>query len=191
MYPEWQCFLNRKPQIPSLSLPCGFQMLHFCLLCKLWTNKQKHCIVFVWQRRLARQPSLLRVIFCLPLSPECRRNRGLHCCPKQGLLWERHCVHENTGHSRGTYQDLLHRQLWQPCTDCPHTVMLSLYHSSSAPVSLVPPRHIKVKYMNKNSGIHVNVNNLLFPALEPLHCCRSRVRVWALESRLLHCGPLL
>lgn len=28
-------------------------------------------------------------------------------------------------------------------------------------------------------------------ASEPLHCCRARVRVWALESRLLYCGPLL
>lgn len=33
-------------------------------------------------------------------------------------------------------------------------------------------------------------SNIVFPASEPLHCCRTGLRVWALESRLLHCGTL-
>lgn len=81
-------------------------------------TQQKYFVVFAKKNTTF----LTVVIFCLLLSSECRRDRGIHCCPKQRLLWERHCVHENPGHSCGTYQDLLHWQFWQPCMDNTNTV---------------------------------------------------------------------
>lgn len=93
------------------------------------TQSETLCLC-LWDRQgadLARLPSLESNIR-LPLPLECRRNRGVHCGPKQGLLWERHCVHENAGHSCGTYQDLLHWQLWQPCM---LTLNLHLFHCTS------------------------------------------------------------
>lgn len=189
MYPEWHCFRSIM-WYSDIAFLAAVAIIKW----KLWTNKQKHCVLWMDRdERLTRLPSLAGVIFCLSLSPECRRNRGVHCCPKQGLLWERHCVHENTGHSRGTYQDLLHRQLWQPCTDYTQLITLSLYQSSYVPVSLFLSKIYKWNISIKIHWLNPLWISVYFVCLasEPVHCYRSRVRVWALESRLLHCGLLL
>lgn len=129
MSSEEQRFLRRCTPA-SATWPCSSLDITRPLLSS--TQSETLCLC-LWDRQgadLAGLPPLESNIR-LPLPPECRRNRGVHCSPKQGLLWERHCVHENASHSRGTYQDLLHWQLWQPCT---HTLNPHLFHCTSIEV---------------------------------------------------------